>query len=90
MDAQLKVLSGPFAGRVIPVTKSRYVIGRELDCDCRLNDESVSRRHCVLMLDDRGLRVRDLRSKNGTLVNRSRIGTGDVFLSDGDVLGVGF
>ncbi|MEX2288228.1 MAG: FHA domain-containing protein [Planctomycetaceae bacterium] len=89
MEARLKVIAGPFTGHVIPLSKGRFLIGREPDCQCLLDTPSVSRHHCILLLDDWTLRVRDLKSKNGTFVNRSRIAPGDMTLADGDVIAVG-
>jgi transcriptional regulator with PAS, ATPase and Fis domain len=44
------------------------VVGTGADCDLTLADPRVSRRHCELRLTDRGVLLRDLNSKNGTLV----------------------
>jgi hypothetical protein len=50
--------------------------------------QSVSRHHCALLLDDYTLRIRDLGSKNGTFVN-GRIGSADTFLLHYDVISMG-
>ncbi len=89
MEARLNIVSGPFTGHVVLMSKGRFLIGREPDCQCILDSASVSRHHCVLLLDDWTLRVRDLKSKNGTLVNHSRIPPGDMTLADGDIIAVG-
>ncbi len=41
-------------------------IGTAEGNDLRLTDPSVSRHHCVLRIDERGLELRDLGSRNGT------------------------
>ena len=69
MDARLKVLSGPGSGETIPVLHGKLLIGREQDCHLRLESGLVSRHHCVLLLDEYTLRIRDLGSRNGTYVN---------------------
>lgn len=89
MEAQLKIIAGPFTGHVIPMPLGKFLVGREPDCQCVLDDLSVSRHHCVLLLDDWSLRVRDLGSKNGTLVNKFRIGQSEMILTNGDVVSVG-
>ncbi|MEZ4313738.1 MAG: FHA domain-containing protein, partial [Polyangiaceae bacterium] len=44
------------------------VIGTGLDCDLRVTDPRMSRRHCEVRLTERGVRLRDLGSKNGVLL----------------------
>ena len=51
----------------------RRTIGRSLDCDCRLSDDCVSRRHAEVWLEDEHWYLRDLGSRNGTLVNGTRV-----------------
>jgi pSer/pThr/pTyr-binding forkhead associated (FHA) protein len=88
MDASLKVFSGPLAERTIPIAR-KLLIGRAEDCNLRLPSELVSGHHCVLLLDDYTLRIRDLASKNGTFVNRRRIGTSVVILLHDDTVSIG-
>ncbi len=88
MNAQLRVISGPFVGEAIPVNVPKMIIGREQDCQIRPDSEFVSRHHCVLLLDQFTLRVRDLGSKNGTFVNGCRI-TGEVVLCHDDMVSIG-
>jgi pSer/pThr/pTyr-binding forkhead associated (FHA) protein len=74
----LTVTQGSLEGKEFVVTKrGRYVIGRAEDCDICLtgtNAASVSRRHCVLSVEPPALSVRDLASRNGTIVNGENIG----------------
>lgn len=49
--------------------KKQILFGREKNCDVVLDDISVSRRHCLIYLDDHMIRIKDLGSKFGTLVN---------------------
>jgi transcriptional regulator with PAS, ATPase and Fis domain len=44
------------------------VIGSSDECDLTVSDPRISRRHCELRITDRGVTLRDLGSKNGTLV----------------------
>jgi pSer/pThr/pTyr-binding forkhead associated (FHA) protein len=48
----------------------------------------VSRHHCVPLMADYTLRIRDLGSKNGTYVNRDLATTGERILVHGDTLRV--
>jgi pSer/pThr/pTyr-binding forkhead associated (FHA) protein len=89
MDARLTVVSGPFSGQKMQVPRPKLLIGRAEDCNLRPDSEFVSGHHCVLLLDDYTLRIRDLGSKNGTLVNGRRIGTGTTILLHDDMVAVG-
>ncbi len=53
--------------------KDRLVIGRGADCDVSLPHPSISRRHALLERLPDGLRLRDLGSLNGTLVDGRRL-----------------
>jgi diguanylate cyclase (GGDEF)-like protein len=80
--AFLLVLSGPQFGEVFPLVPGReLVIGRREDCDVRLRDDGVSRRHATLTVVDEGAILRDLRSANGTWVDGKR--TRQARLADG-------
>jgi transcriptional regulator with PAS, ATPase and Fis domain len=63
-------------------------VGRSATCDIRIEDASVSREHALLHVDP--LRVEDLRSKTGTLVNGQALAAHDrVLLELGHVITVG-
>ncbi len=49
------------------------VIGRDVNCDVTLPDDSVSRRHAQVELIAGGYQVTDLESTNGTYVNDQRV-----------------
>ena len=89
MDARLRVLSGPHAGETIAIRRGKLLIGRAEGCHLRPASEFVSRHHCVLLLDDYTLRIRDLGSKNGTFVNGRRVGTGETILLHDDTISIG-
>jgi pSer/pThr/pTyr-binding forkhead associated (FHA) protein len=76
-------------GRVVPLAADRIVIGRSRECDVRIDDGNVSRRHAELARDgDSGWAVVDLGSTNGTEVNGRRI-TKRTPLDDGDRIVIG-
>lgn len=66
----------------------RCRIGRQADNDLVLEDASVSRRHAVIEGQAGGFMLSDLRSSNGTYLNRVPIARA-VHLQDGDELGFG-
>lgn len=77
------------AGEALLVRLDREVtrIGRGLAADVRLDDNSVSRRHALLVCDVSGARILDDRSSNGTLLNGARVD--QAALKSGDVLVLG-
>jgi len=58
------------------------VIGRRQDCDLCIPLMVISRRHCEINQDQNLLKIRDLGSRNGTLVNGRRIDEADVHPGD--------
>ena len=64
------------------------IIGRRLGCKLRIPSESVSRRHCRIILRDDYVRVEDLASVNGTKVNGQLIAKPTI-VHPGDRLTVG-
>jgi pSer/pThr/pTyr-binding forkhead associated (FHA) protein len=88
MDARLKVILGTNAGKEIRLLGPKFLIGRAEDCHLRPKSDLISRHHCVLLLEEHALTVRDLGSRNGTLVNGQRV-SGECELKTGDNLEVG-
>jgi predicted component of type VI protein secretion system len=86
--AELKVVGGKHSGQVIPLNRRKFLIGREQDCQLRPNSDMVSRHHCVFSVDDYSVRLRDLGSTNGTLVNGERIRK-ETVLANGDRIVIG-
>lgn len=88
VQAELRVTSGRQMGSVITLPMGKFLVGREEDCHLRPNSDLVSRHHCVFTTDETSVRLRDLGSTNGTLVNGERI-RGAVLLTDGDRVAIG-
>ncbi len=68
----LRVVAGPDAGTEIAVSRERacrLLFGQSEACDVKLTDRLVSRRHFAVEPEGERLRVTDLGSTNGTLVN---------------------
>jgi transcriptional regulator with PAS, ATPase and Fis domain len=78
-------------GRRVPLpNNTRVELGREATCFGRdaLADGRISRRHAVVSVDEEGsVRIKDLRSRNGTFVNGARVLKSE--LEQGDVIGLG-
>jgi len=88
MEVSLKVTVGKSAGREIPINGPKFYIGRADDCQLRPNSDLISRHHCVLMVEEGFVAVRDFGSKNGTYVNGERV-VGECEIKPGDSLKVG-
>jgi diguanylate cyclase (GGDEF)-like protein len=79
--------TGPGMGTRYPLADEAIVLGRGNDCDIRINDHSVSRRHARIQATDDEFYAVDLQSTNGTFVNDSPISISK--LKDGDYLRIG-
>ncbi|HZW92576.1 MAG TPA: sigma 54-interacting transcriptional regulator [Candidatus Eremiobacteraceae bacterium] len=87
MRPRLLVLSGPLKDSTIPLSEGEITIGREASNGIAIADPSVSRKHCLLTGRDGRFRVRDLDSRNGTLVNRAAVD--EQWLQHGDEIAAG-
>jgi pSer/pThr/pTyr-binding forkhead associated (FHA) protein len=81
------VVTLSFEGREVPVTGDRVVLGRSRECDIRLADTNVSRRHAEVRREDETYWIVDLGSTNGTELNGRRVEREQ--LSDGDRITLG-
>src|SRR5580704_8107851 len=79
--------TGPGMGTRYPLADSPVVLGRGNDCDIRINDHSVSRKHARIQPGIDGYYAVDLQSTNGTFVND--VPASMYKLKDGDYLRVG-
>ncbi|MEL6105812.1 MAG: FHA domain-containing protein [Planctomycetota bacterium] len=73
MLVQLIVHNGPLVGTIAPIKAGYYLVGRHQECQIRPESRSVSRRHCLLLHNEDGFGVFDLRSSWGTYVNNERL-----------------
>lgn len=71
-NAVLTVISGPSKGAVHKLTKTRMVIGRD-GADVALQDQEISRHHCILEVRENYVNLRDLDSTNGTFLDEERV-----------------
>lgn len=88
MKVKLLVVHGRPEGKSLVFPTGEYVFGRGAECHIRPNSDWVSRQHCMLRVTADALYVRDLGSRNGTLVNGKRI-LDERRLGPGDQLQVG-
>ncbi len=84
---RVRVLEPPVPSPYFDSTGSRTCIGSHASNDIVIEDSTVSRFHCELVMGPEGPRVRDLGSKNGTVLDG--VSVRDAFLKDGSVLRLG-
>ena len=69
MQPRLLAIAGPLKDSTIPLPDGEVTLGREPTCALPVIDPSVSRKHCLLRYEDGRFQVKDLASRNGTVVN---------------------
>jgi len=84
---RLTVIEGPSAGTTFASASDRASIGSQEGNDLVLADKAVSRFHCEIVVAKRRARVRDLASKNGTVVDGVHVV--DAYLRANSVLRLG-
>jgi pSer/pThr/pTyr-binding forkhead associated (FHA) protein len=87
MDVKLVLLKKNGAQRVFALPSKVTVIGRRHNCDLCIPLVSVSRRHCQLNHDGGLLKIRDLGSRNGTILNGKAIN--EAVIKAGDRVEIG-
>jgi len=86
-SVQVVVAKGVMAGSEFHLKKARTLLGRGPAVDILIKDATMSRQHVAFDLVADGIRVQDLGSTNGILLNGSAISTAE--LKNGDRLEVG-
>ncbi len=88
MKVQLIVVQGKPEGKIIPLAAPVFRIGRGETCHLRPNSELVSREHAEFNVTATRVTVRDLGSRNGTLVN-GKVISDNLELNDQDLVTIG-
>lgn len=79
------VHGAPVRSRLLP---GNHYLGRARNCEIHLDDPAVSRRHALLQVKEEGVFLRDLGSRNGTLLNE-RLVEGDFRVAARDIIRIG-
>ena len=87
MKPRLKVAAGPLTDSTYFLTDAEIPIGRDPSNSLAISDLSLSRRHCVLRLEQDSYKICDLDSRNGTFVNGGAVS--ERRLHHGDQISVG-
>jgi len=69
LSVRARVLAGPDFDKHVAMTGDRLVIGTHEAADFPLTDPTVSRFHCEIVRQGKRLAIRDLGSRNGTIVD---------------------
>lgn len=86
-EACLVVIYGAELGRKYHIDGREMTIGRGTLNDICVSQDSVSRTHATLRVEDHGVKIRDNESTNGTYVNDHKIH--EAWLKDGDLIKIG-
>ena len=84
---ELDQVEGTAGRRMHDIKEGVVTVGRTPQSDIFLDDVTVSRKHAEIERGERGYRIRDVGSLNGTYVNRVRVDAVD--LRNGDEIQVG-
>ena len=87
MNPRLLAVAGPLKDSTFALPDGEIFLGRDPANFLSISDPSLSRRHCALSRDDDGYKIRDLDSRNGTLVNGAAVK--EARLRHGDQISVG-
>lgn len=88
-DMFIIIIKGTNVGMVYALSKTDFtVIGRGEECDIRVLDLLVSRRHCEINWKKNNFYVKDLSSTNKTFLNK-KIVEGENILEPGDTIKIG-
>ncbi|MCC6547783.1 FHA domain-containing protein [Candidatus Sumerlaeota bacterium] len=91
MQLEIEVIGGPDKGRIFRISGAATIIGRDNECNIRLNDPTISGKHMRIELGNDSAQAVDLGSINklqhngntvtkATLAQGDRIGIGDSVL----------
>lgn len=88
MHPRLLAIAGPLRDSTIPLPEAEATLGREPGNAVAVVDPSVSRKHCLLRREEDGrFQIKDLDSRNGTLVNG--VAVREQWLRHGDEIATG-
>lgn len=84
----LEHISGSSKGTTVSLDKDIFTIGSSFENDLVISEPLISQKHCEIRIDDTGnCWLMDLRSSNGTKVNKAILSEGkERMLQDGDVI----
>jgi len=95
MDVQLEILQGRLKqGKTetgvnrFQICHRRFIIGSDTSCNMVCKSRTISSRHCLILIENDSVQVRDLDSTAGTFINDLPV-DGIQVIRDGDKLRIG-
>ncbi len=85
----LEVVGGPDAGRSVPLSAGRHIVGRGSGADVAVDDPDVSRAHVVVDVSAGRVSVHDTGSANGSRLDGTAVSTRPTEWPEGAVLRIG-
>jgi len=86
-EPRLVAIRGLLKGTVIPLPEGDYTVGRQSGNKLAVEDHAVSRQHCIFTRTGTDCTLKDLESRNGTLVNGTAVT--ECKLEQGDEIRIG-
>ncbi|MBN1627913.1 MAG: response regulator [Deltaproteobacteria bacterium] len=83
--SKLFIINGPDKGKIFNFSGNIAYVGRLPDNDIQIRDKTISRKHLRIQRRGEKFTIRDLNSKNGTLVNGKLLKPGTDLLVDAGV-----
>jgi transcriptional regulator with GAF, ATPase, and Fis domain len=87
VEPRLLALRGPLKGQIIALPEGEYWVGRQATNDLQLEDNAVSRRHCLFTRSGDSCTLKDMDSRNGTFVTGTPVT--EQQLTPGDEIRIG-
>jgi transcriptional regulator with GAF, ATPase, and Fis domain len=87
IEPRLVAVRGPLKGNIFPLPEGEFWVGRQATNDLQLEDNAVSRRHCIFVRSGDTCTVKDLESRNGTFVTGTPVT--EQHLKAGDEIRIG-
>ncbi len=82
------VIQGDMIGRVYQLKEAKTLIGRHPSCQISIQHRAVSSQHAQILRSSDSIVIEDLKSTNGTFVNKAKI-TSQTVLKTGDLVRMG-
>jgi len=87
MDVMLILFKETGERKDFPLKPGKTIIGRKEDCDLRIPLAEISRKHAMIMVDEKSVTIRDMGSSNGTYINNQKISEQEISAGDHIVIG---